>query len=222
MRLIPVVISWLLLLLFQVLASPATVTYTLTSSPPSASAAPQFIDDKLFVSTILNSTNFFRSEHNATAMVYNQTLAGFASSYLSSPGESNCAVQHSGGPYGENIAAGCSDAAGCVDAWGNERAKYNYDNPGFGEDTGHFTQLVWKNSTSVGCSRKWCGDSKRWFLLCEYWPRGNVIGQFQDEVGKQVNGTGSSGSSAALLTRDMSLVKVLGWVVMISLGVWWL
>ena len=33
---------------------------------------------------------------------------------------------------------------------------YNWDNPGFSESTGHFTQIVWKASTQVGCSRTLC------------------------------------------------------------------
>ena len=27
---------------------------------------------------------------------------------------------------------------------------YNFDNPGFSESAGHFTQLVWKSSTTIG------------------------------------------------------------------------
>ena len=181
-----------------VLASPAPVpddgpTVTVTVGPTIPSNAPQFVDDNLFTSAILNSTNFFRSEQNATAVTYNETLADFASNYLD---HDDCAFQHSGGPYGENIAIGCSDASGCVEAWGDERSGYDYNNPGFSETTGHFTQLVWKNTTTVGCGRRLCGNSS-WFLVCEYWPRGNVIGEFGDEVGRQVNGTGS-GAAAAL------------------------
>ena len=43
-----------------------------------------------------------------------------------------------------------------VDAWGNERDEYDFNNPQFTEQTGHFTQLVWKNTTTVGCGRKFC------------------------------------------------------------------
>jgi hypothetical protein len=34
--------------------------------------------------------------------------------------------------------------------WYNEVSKYNYRNPGFSMATGHFTQLVWKNTKSIG------------------------------------------------------------------------
>lgn len=65
---------------------------------------------------------------------------------------------------------------------------YNYSSPGFSEQTGHFTQLVWKATTAVGCGSRLCG-TRGWYLVCEYWPRGNVVGQFAEQVDPQVNGT---------------------------------
>jgi hypothetical protein len=51
--------------------------------------------------------------------------------------------------------------------------------------TGHFTQLVWKSTRQVGCSRHECdGDVKGWLLVCEYAPSGNVIGAFERNVEK--------------------------------------
>jgi hypothetical protein len=58
-------------------------------------------------------------------------------------------------------------------------------------ETGHFTQLVWKDTTSVGCGRTECngrddGGAPGWYLVCEYWPHGNVIGAFEENVQEQV------------------------------------
>ncbi|CAK7231600.1 hypothetical protein SBRCBS47491_007988 [Sporothrix bragantina] len=180
----------------RLLALRAAAT-TITVAAPLPSSAPEYVSDKIFTSAILNSTNFFRSEHNATAIVWNATIARFADEYLTN--DTDCTFAHSGGPYGENIAVGYQSVQSAVDAWGNERSEYNYNSPGFTEATGHFTQLVWKDSLTVGCGRKLCGGkadgskSTGWFLVCEYWPRGNVIGQFAQEVGRQTNGTGSDG-----------------------------
>lgn len=185
-------------LLAPISASPAQVQIVTITAPPSiASTAPQFTDTTLFKSAILNSTNFFRGEHNASAVTWDNTLSSFASSYLASMGSespdsgSECDFAHSGGPYGENLALGCNEVTGCVDLWGDEREQYDYDDPGFGEATGHFTQMVWKNTTAVGCGGRLCG-TRGWYLVCEYWPRGNIIGQFGEQVGRQVSGTGSS------------------------------
>lgn len=123
-------------------------TITITEGPTIPSQAPEFVDEDAFTSAILNITNFYREEHNASDVRWNKTLEDFASDYL----DSSCEFKHSGGPYGENLAIGCSNATSCVEAWGNERDLYDFSNPQFTEETGHFTQLVWNDTTDVGVS----------------------------------------------------------------------
>jgi hypothetical protein len=63
--------------------------------------------------------------------------------------------------YGENLAYGYGNVSAAVVAWGEEREMYNFGKPtGFTEETGHFTQLVWKSTTQVGCAAFNCGYSK--------------------------------------------------------------
>ena len=113
------------------------------------------------------------------------------------------------------MAEGFGTPTSAIDAWANEESDYNYQTTGFSEQTGHFTQLVWQNTRRVGCGAVWCGDKKgdngafHWFMVCEYMPRGNVIGRFQQNVhkpgsskeGKPGLGAGSrlSGSSKLLV-----------------------
>ncbi|KAK8857299.1 SCP-like extracellular protein [Apiospora arundinis] len=229
-------------------AQDVIITKTITSGPDpsaataSASAAAEFTSSALFTSAILNSTNTYRDQHNATHLVWNRTLEDFANRYLRevvskrSPdpstssttsdlehleerdgrkdrrGGGRCDFKHSGGPYGENLALGCSNATSCVAAWGDERREYDFGKGDFGEATGHFTQLVWKNTTSVGCGARMCGggsggnddgSARGWYLVCEYWPRGNVIGQFKEEVQAQENG---GGLTLRALPRTLGLV----------------
>ncbi|KAK5652990.1 hypothetical protein OQA88_9276 [Cercophora sp. LCS_1] len=153
-------------------------TITTTTTPTHPSVTPEFTSPSLFTSAILNSTNHFRTSHNATALTYNTTLARSADTFLDS--NPSCEFRHSGGPYGENIALGCSNVTSCVEMWGNERDEYDFRKAEFDKKTGHFTQLVWKGTTDVGCGRRWCSGG--WFLVCEYWPRGNVAGKFGEEV----------------------------------------
>ncbi|KAI1756852.1 CAP domain-containing protein [Xylaria castorea] len=174
-------------LLFAQPGSSQKTTVVVTASPSIPSSVPQFVDEEVFTSAILNSTNFYRGEHNASAVAWNSTLSSFATDYLNGDEVgADCKFAHSGGPYGENLALGYPNATASIEAWGDERAKYDFGKPGFTEQTGHFTQLVWKNTTDVGCGRRLCGE-RGWYLVCEYWPRGNVVGAFKDQVDKAEN-----------------------------------
>ncbi|KAK6840688.1 hypothetical protein PG995_015898 [Apiospora arundinis] len=69
-----------------VTAQDVIITQTITSGPTeataSASAAAEFTSSALFTSAILNSTNTYRDQHNATHLVWNRTLEDFANRYL--------------------------------------------------------------------------------------------------------------------------------------------
>jgi len=121
---------------------------------------------------MLSETNNKRSLHAAGALTWNPTLASYAANAAA-----GCVMQHTGGPYGENIymtSASSASAVDAVDAWYNEVSQYNYNAPGFSEATGHFTQLVWKATTEVGCASQTCSSGT--YVFCEYQAAGNVVG----------------------------------------------
>lgn len=179
---------------------------TVTVAPAIPSDEPSYSSFPTFTSAILNSTNTYRTEHNASSVRWNNTLADFASSYLKS--NTVCKFAHSGGPYGENIAMGYQNATAAVEAWGDERKDYNFGKGDFTEGTGHFTQLVWKDTTDVGCGTTLCGD-RGWFLACEYWPRGNVIGDFKDEVQTRLGlGLGNKVNEPGMIVVGLLLVII--------------
>lgn len=65
-----------------------------------------------------------------------------------------------------------------------------------------FTQLVWKNSTQLGCGRTNCAGQNGvpgWFVVCEFSPMGNVPGEFQANV--QLNST-SNGKTGVIGDSD--------------------
>lgn len=109
-----------------------------------------------------------------------------------------------GGPYGENLAASYPNTTLAIDAWASEESHYNYAKKKFTERNGHFTQLVWQSTTDVGCANIACdSDINGDFLVCEYWPRGNVQGEFGENVRKPglsadgKPGIGSAGTKLA-------------------------
>lgn len=95
-------------------------------------------------------------------------------------------------PYGENIAwgSGWSSSYGWTNLFGHERVKFDFDNPRFTWETGHFSQLVWKSTTKLGCAWAHCsfGD----YVACEYDPAGNVDGDdnryYRENIGRQIWG----------------------------------
>lgn len=159
----------------------AQVVSTITVAPAIPSDEPSYSSFQSFTSAILNSTNTYREQHNASSVSWNKTLENFAQDYLDDMKSDSCEFEHSGGPYGENLAMGYKNSTAAVEAWGDEREEYDFGDQGFREKTGHFTQLVWKNTTDVGCARKLCNE-RGWYLVCEYWPRGNVQGQYDEQV----------------------------------------
>jgi len=47
---------------------------------------------------------------------------------------------------------------------------------------GHFTQVVWKDSRELGVGRAFSDDEQRVFVVCNYFPAGNIIGRFAQNV----------------------------------------
>ncbi|EJS42925.1 pry2p [Saccharomyces arboricola H-6] len=164
-------------------ASPTTTTDTPTtpSTTQSTASATQSSSSSDFSTSMVNEHNTKRALHKDTgSLTWSDTLATYAQNYANSYDCSGNLV-HSGGEYGENLALGYG-TTGSVDAWYNEISSYDYSNPGFSEDAGHFTQVVWKGTTQVGCGLKSCGGVWGDYIICSYKDAGNVIGDFADNV----------------------------------------
>lgn len=68
-----------------------------------------------------------------------------------------------------------------VRLWYEEVDLYDFKNPGFSARTGHFTQLVWKASSNLGCGIA-ISDENIIYTVSQYTGPGNVIGQFRGNV----------------------------------------
>lgn len=153
-------------------SSSSTSTQASPSSTSTMSASSGFEED------ILNAHNEKRALHGIQSLEWNETLVEYAADYaVSSFSCDNVTLVHSNGPYGENLAAGYSGGYDPVDAWYDEIELYDFNNPGFNKSTGHFTQLVWKSTSQVGCAKVTCDNSWSQYTICEYSnTRGNVVG----------------------------------------------
>ncbi|XP_076953348.1 pathogenesis-related leaf protein 4-like [Bidens hawaiensis] len=128
----------------------------------------------------LNAHNAARAQVGVGNMVWSTTLAAYAQNYANQRAR-DCNLVHSGGPYGENLAAGSGAFTGtaAVNSWVNEKADYDHNSNtcASGKVCGHYTQVVWRNSNQLGCARVQCANNGWWFVICSYNPRGNYIGQ---------------------------------------------
>ncbi|HXK16965.1 MAG TPA: CAP domain-containing protein, partial [Polyangiaceae bacterium] len=80
-----------------------------------------------------------------------------------------CDLQHASGTgYGENLAGGTHvSPQGAVDLWASEKANYTYSPKyAFTNNTGHYTQIVWRASTYIGCASAACAGSN--VVVCRY------------------------------------------------------
>jgi hypothetical protein len=186
-RLLAVPIFLWLQLLLTIHASNAAGTTVIVTVTPTTPHPASYTSPEIFKDAVLSTSNAYRRDHNASQLTWNETLTKYAKHWAE-----GCKWKHSGGPYGENLAFGYQDPAAAVAAWGDEGQKYNYKLPtGFSEETGHFTQLVWRATREVGCAAFNCGyqdgnDAKDkqgrytraqgWYVVCEYSPAGNVVG----------------------------------------------
>jgi uncharacterized protein YkwD len=137
--------------------------------------------------TMLSLHNSYRAQHCVPALTWSAELAASAQKWAE-----KCWIGHSPrgksarDRYSENIAWGGDRTAGsAVDAWYKEVDKYNYGSPGFASSTGHFTQMIWKNTKQIGCGVSSCyfGAIRVW--VCHYTPQGNWAGQFPQNVPKR-------------------------------------
>ena len=132
---------------------------------------------------LLAAHNRRRAEHCAAPLSWSPALAKVAQGWADHLRAAGCAFEHSGGSYGENLAAGSVgmlSPAGVVDMWYAEAEHYDFARGGFSMQTGHFTQLVWQGTTRVGCGTTTCNDMQTW--VCNYDPPGNYQGEFQANV----------------------------------------
>lgn len=127
----------------------------------------------------LDVTNKFRAIHHSPPVRWNKTAYEFAQKYAD---KYDCSLnlQHSGTQdFSENLGVNYNGSKAVIERWYAEEEEYDYATH---NQYSHFTALVWKSSTQMGCAYKDCSAQNQKYIICNYSPTGNVIGRLQDNV----------------------------------------
>jgi uncharacterized protein YkwD len=150
-------------------------------SPAPTPKGPRPSDSNL--AAVLDRHNKYRCMHGVPALKWNEALARNAKSWAQQTGGQ---MKHSsfqsrkgigGFSYlGENLALGATGTRG-VDMWYDEiKLTSGGKVSSFSSGTGHYTQVVWKATTDLGCA------VYGRLLNCQYGIGGNMAGQFNNNV----------------------------------------
>lgn len=141
--------------------------------------------DTSFISAMLQQHNAYRQVLQLPPLTWSPVLASDALAWAQHLAEIDKGEHDRDivGKEGENLWWGTANAFSfgvMVTAWGNEKRLFR---EGVFPDckvnhaavVGHYTQIVWRNTQSVGCAL--AGNGIHDYLVCRYSPPGNVIGQ---------------------------------------------
>lgn len=152
-----------------------------TSKSEQISATPILLAQSVNQNEILEAHNKYREEVGVPPLEWSDSLASSAQKWadqLAAKGD----LDHSSTNYGENLWSGSSGAFSqtrMVDRWGSEKQFFisgqPFPNACQGGICGHYTQIIWKNTTEVGCGLA-SGKGKD-YLVCQYNPSGNFEGE---------------------------------------------
>lgn len=134
---------------------------------------------------LLAAQNKYRTEVGEAPLVWSDKLADSAQSWAEHLANVVHALKHSGAAdTGENLAswtAGHASLTRLVKIWGDEKRFFvdasfpDISRTGSWQSVGHYSQLVWRKTTEVGCGLATGGGQD--YLVCQYNPMGNFAGE---------------------------------------------
>lgn len=138
------------------------------------------------VQQLVSLHNKVRADVGVGPVTWSKELAIYAQEWANYLASTSCSLQHrppSGTwkrVYGENLFIGTVGYFGVADAvksWEDEKQYYRgqtLDRSNW-YASGHYTQMVWKESLHIGCAKVECNGNV--IIVCNYDPPGNVLGQ---------------------------------------------
>ncbi len=130
---------------------------------------------------ILKYHNKIRAKVNLKPLIWSNKIAQYAKNWASLLANNGCKLQHSrDSTYGENLFMGTLGHYTVIDgikSWEKEKIGYSSValNSANWRKTGHYTQIVWRDTTELGCAKTVCNNNL--IMVCNYNPAGNYMGQ---------------------------------------------
>jgi hypothetical protein len=154
-------------------------------NPVYSQAGQTLYKDSAFIKTLLQQQNIYRSALSEPPLSWSADLALDAQTWATHLAQIDQGLHDAAviGKEGENIwwgTAGAYSYGDMVKFWCGEKKGFVY---GVFPDcrvnrsvvVGHYTQIVWKNTLSVGCALVSNGNKD--YLVCRYSPPGNIMGE---------------------------------------------
>jgi pathogenesis-related protein 1 len=129
---------------------------------------------------MLVAHNQARADVGVPPLEWSQQLAAVAQQWANELAGSGKFTHRPKGRYGENLfemRGARANPAELVAGWAGEAEDYDATRNACrtGKVCGHFTQLVWRNTTKMGCGVARRGAREVW--VCNYYPPGNWVGE---------------------------------------------
>ena len=138
-----------------------------------------------FGQELLEAHKRYRSRHGSPKLKWSSDAAKKAQSWAEHLARTGTLSHGDNEGMGQNIAykSGAELSADEAAAqWYDEIKNYDFNQPGFASNTGHFTQMVWHDTTAMGSGIAVKGTST--YVVANYTPAGNITnpGYFERNV----------------------------------------
>ncbi|XP_037572035.1 transcriptional repressor CTCF-like [Dermacentor silvarum] len=141
--------------------------------------------------------NHYRRLHGVDPLEGDDELDRYAQAWALHLAKLGKVVHRRKKTYGENLYEGTFDddnpirGKDAVDAWYRQIDNYDFTKNCRQRRTSKFTQIIWKDTSALGTGIA-RGKDGTYYLVSVYDPRGNVRGEYRDNVLKPIEGEGET------------------------------
>ncbi|XP_069941290.1 uncharacterized protein [Cherax quadricarinatus] len=148
-------------------------------------------DDDDFAKGVHKKVNHYRSKHGVSNLKLNKEMNKYAKEWAKKMAADDALSHRPDSKYGENVFCLSSNtkdfkvkADQVVDKWYDESKehKFGVEPQGTVLKSGHFTQMVWKDTKQMGVGKARSAAGTKVFVVANFDPQGNWMGQFADQV----------------------------------------